>query len=120
MTTSVPLCPTLAMTSPAIPSRVAPRMTHFVSRVAWSRCRSTIEPVRTMFSRSRMLRLSSSRSFVRGVSGDYIAERTNQMAKLGNRHLGHEQVYETTAITVAPRGLTSKLSCARDLRARPR
>ena len=44
--------------------------------------------------------------FVRGVGGNDIAERTNQMAKLGDRHLGHEQVYETRRATVFPRGLT--------------
>jgi hypothetical protein len=44
------------------------------------------------------------------VGGNDIAERTNQMAKLGDRHLGHEQVYETRRATAVPRGLTFEVS----------
>ena len=32
--------------------------------------------------------------FVRGMGGNDVAERTDQMAKVGDGHLGHSQVYE--------------------------
>ena len=60
MTMSLPPKPTLTTASAAVPSRVIPAMTHLASFVLSSHWRSTISPVRTMFSRSRMLRLSSS------------------------------------------------------------
>ena len=32
--------------------------------------------------------------FVRGMGGNDVAERTDQMAKVGDGHLGHAKVYE--------------------------
>ena len=63
MTTKrVPSGAILTTASAESSTRVCPRTTYLISRVCRSRWRSTIAPVRIMFSRSKMVRLSSSSS----------------------------------------------------------
>ena len=48
--------------------------------------------------------------FVRGVGGDGIAERSDQLAKVGDGHLGHTRVYEGSEKRAVFCGLTFELT----------
>ena len=48
--------------------------------------------------------------FVCGVGGDGIAERSDQLAKVGDRHLSHAQVYEGGETRAVFCGLTFEVS----------
>ena len=57
--------------------------------------------------------------FVRGMGGDGIAESSDQLAKVGDGHLGHAQVYEGSEMKAFFCGLTFELSGRRRQDARP-
>ena len=77
MMMSLPVGPTLQTTSAATLSSVTAAMTHLTSCVLRSRWRSVICPVRTMFSLSRIEKLSSSSYSLACRVITYFSERIN-------------------------------------------